>query len=302
MMSSNQVKNLIQTLCYFDIFNYPLTQYQLWYWYPVKITYQEFKNIIKYQKKISSRKGFYTLPDRTQIIPPFLKIQHYAEQKKAIILSRIHILTWIPTIECICITGSVAANNAQKKDDIDLLIITSPGTLWTTRLMLTVITELFQIRRRPKADINQVENKWCFNLFLDSGQLNSFASQQDIYTAHEILLAEPIYNQNQTYQKFLNSNQWVKKYLPNAWRIKKLQNKYQNKTSKKLLIYAVFGIIIIPIIKIIEPISYKLQKMYMIHRIKNETVTHSLAAFHPLDHRQRVIDWYNQRLQQYHIN
>ncbi|MEK7127252.1 MAG: nucleotidyltransferase domain-containing protein, partial [Patescibacteria group bacterium] len=42
----------------------------------------------------------------------------------------------ISFVEAIFVTGSVAANNATEKADIDLMVITKPNTLWLTRLLI----------------------------------------------------------------------------------------------------------------------------------------------------------------------
>lgn len=112
------------------------------------------------------------------------------------------LLKFIPTIEAIFLTGSVAAKNAKKDADIDLMIITSPNTAWLTR---SLVFTLLKILRKFK-------NPVCPNIFLDRNHLE--VRNKNLFTAHEILQAKCLYEKNQTSFKLLNANEWVKDYLP----------------------------------------------------------------------------------------
>jgi len=43
-------------------------------------------------------------------------------------------------------------------------------------------------------------------------------SERDLFSAHEVLQMEPVFDRGNTYKKFLLANKWVKTFLPNAWR------------------------------------------------------------------------------------
>ena len=101
-------------------------------------------------------------------------------------------------------------NNAVENDDIDLMIITAANRLWLTRLLASLL--LFPWLRRGR----KIHNRVCLNLWLDESALA--LTQRNLYIAHEICQAKPVFERNKTYQKFIAANLWYKKFLPN-WTI-----------------------------------------------------------------------------------
>ena len=92
--------------------------------------------------------------------------------KKKLIIARkaTNLIAKIPTVKFVGITGALAMNNAGRNSDIDLMIITKNGCLWTTRLISYLLTWLFGFKtRRPK---NRLEkDKLCLNMWLDESSL-----------------------------------------------------------------------------------------------------------------------------------
>jgi hypothetical protein len=125
-------------------------------------------------------------------------------------LLQLWIFKLIPWVRLVALTGTRAMDNARADDDIDLMIITAANRLWLTRLLLTCL--LFPWLRRGK----QIARRLCLNLWLDETALA--ITPQNLFTAHEICQAVPLYNQDKTYEKFIKANQWVKQYLAN-WTI-----------------------------------------------------------------------------------
>lgn len=107
----------------------------------------------------------------------------------------------------IALSGARAMNNASLADDIDLMIITAENRLWLTRLLVSFL--LFPWLRRGQ----KISRRLCLNLWLDESAL--VIKTQNLYTAHEICQLKPLYNRDQTYQKFISANLWYKQFLPN---------------------------------------------------------------------------------------
>jgi hypothetical protein len=122
-------------------------------------------------------------------------------------LKQLPIFRLIPWVKLVALTGARAMNNASLADDIDLMIITAENRLWLTRLLLVIL--LFPWLRRGQ----KISRRLCLNLWLDESALS--LKQQNLYTAHEICQLKPLYNRDQTYQKFINANLWVKTFLAN---------------------------------------------------------------------------------------
>jgi len=175
-----------------------------------------------------------------------------------------------PSIQMIALTGSIAAGNAKESDDIDLLIITSPNILWLVRPLVTIVAQLFFGRTFPKTAGKNAPDAICLNLWLDSTALSVPQSKRNLYTAHEVLMVKPILNRNNTYQAFINANNWTKKYLFNAY-----QTKSQSSSSTFTLTPTFW------IWRLLNYLLYRVQYLYMRPKITNESIDLHYAYFHP---------------------
>lgn len=163
-------------------------------------------------------------------------------------------------------------DNSPKHDDIDFMIITSPNTLWLTRLLVIV---LLNKSRRPKQlpehSSPKVSDKICDNLYLDTNNLK--INNKNLYTAHEILQAKCIFDRSGVHRRFLESNSWVKNYLPIAYR------ESLKKISKKLICNKKYAIS-----NFLYPVNlllFWLQYLYMLPSMTTERVSLGYAFFHP---------------------
>jgi len=125
----------------------------------------------------------------------------------------VRVLRLIPFIKMVAVTGNLAMRNANQEDDIDFLIITQRKRLWLSRFFAVVLLELLGKRRRPEE--KEVKDKICLNMFLDEDHLEMSEKQQNLFSAHEILQLKSLYEKDDFYDKFLDQNRWVKKFLAN---------------------------------------------------------------------------------------
>ncbi|MBI4062375.1 hypothetical protein HY410_00480 [Candidatus Gottesmanbacteria bacterium] len=198
-----------------------------------------------------------------------------------------HRVAWwlkiIPTVTCIGVTGGLAMNNAKGDDDIDFLVITKPATLWITRLVTTLVLDLFSLRRRPGD--KTYKDKICLNMFMSADALAVPEYERDLFVAHEVLQMKPLWDRNETYQKFLKTNSWVKKFLPTAWKEKNYElriTNYEEKSRSSL--------------RLLEPLAKKIQLWYMRKRRTTEVISDTLIRFHPVDAREWIYRELQKRL------
>ncbi len=109
----------------------------------------------------------------------------------------------LPFVRMVAVTGSLAANNPTDSADIDLMIITAPGRLWLTRLLILAVV---QLARRQQIEL-------CPNYILTENALA--LRDQTIYAAHELSRLIPITGQA-VYRRLMDANQWRYAFLPNA--------------------------------------------------------------------------------------
>ncbi len=202
---------VLSTLCYHDLFDYPLTQSEISK-FLIGNSQLKIQNLIK-KKQVQKKNGFYFLAGRGEIVKIRRRRQKTSQKKLA---SARRISRWLrrlPTIKLIAATGAVAIGNAKENDDLDFLIITAANRLWLTRFFVLLLTEILGKRRRPN-DIN-VRDKACLNVLLDENHLTLPPSKRNLFTAHEICQMQVLNQKDNFHQRFLDANQWLVKFLPN---------------------------------------------------------------------------------------
>jgi hypothetical protein len=290
-MSSAQQTAILKTLCYSDIFNYPLTAAEIWRGIIEcsNVTMKQCHNELTNSKLICQKDGFYFLKGREKIIDIRKRRQTIAPEKLAIAKRIARIISLIPSVRYVGLTGALAFKNADANDDIDFFIVTSQGLVWTTRFFVTLLLELLMVRRHPGE--RKVKNKICPNIFLSVDNLSVPDGQRNLYTAHEVVQLQPLADKNNIFQKFIKENKWVRKYLPNA---------------SKSIKYQVSGIryeniirILIILFQPLEIILMYIQLWYMKGRRTREVVEKEVIRFHPHDLTDWVLHKYEERLQRY---
>lgn len=215
-------KAILRTLAYSDIFDYPLTEEEIWKWLVLENRRQKTEDRKRFahslgfalnSRQIRVTKGFYHLPIREEIVKIRQQRRIYSKLKLKLAEKVAGILRLIPWIKLIGITGALAMNNADKDDDIDLLIITAKNRLWLTRLFSVSLVELIGKRRRPGD--KKVKDKICLNMLLDESHLTIPEKERDLFSAHEVCQMKPLWEKDRTYQEFLKANQWSQEFLPN---------------------------------------------------------------------------------------
>lgn len=259
------------SLAYHDIFDYPLTEAELEKWEAGLATIAKIKyKKVKINNNISQKK----------------KRREISEKKLLIAKKAAGLIAKIPTIKMVAVTGALAMKNARAESDIDLLIITGAGVLWTTRLLTYCVLRIMNYAiRRPKE--KQQKDRLCLNVWLDETALGWDRGDRNIYTAHEIAQIMPLMNKDFTYERFLAKNKWILDYWPKAIQYQKLNIKEQKSKPKNKNIYSLlFNFLSM----IVERIAFKFQYLYMRKKVTREIITPHKALFHPNDWGKVVLD------------
>jgi hypothetical protein len=266
------IKESVQkTYKYSSYFDYPLYPEELLKWLvtPEKIRLSEIPPLLI--KKISL----------SDIHKRKLR-QSSSEKKKNYSKQKLDLLRFFPFINFVGITGSVSVDNADKNDDIDIFIITSPHTLWVVRPFVLFYLEILGIRRRKKSKSSNVKNLICPNLWLDANNLIIGKERRNLFTAHEVLQVFPLVNKNLTFEKFISKNNWVKKYLANAYH-SSLQVPYSSHGN--LIISNIIYFILAPL----NLIFFALQYLFMLPHRKGEEIGLGKAFFHDPNFQKKLL-------------
>jgi len=286
----NLEQAIVATLVYFDIFDYPLTIDEIVRWLPSPISFTR-SHLLGLTKELvekgflAQKEGFYFLSGQGKIALERRKNKEASESKLKIAQKVARILIKVPGVLLVGLTGNLAMMDVQEDDDIDFLIITQRGEIWTARFLTILLLEILGRRRRPKS--KRIKDKICLNLFLDEANLRFKRNRRDLYTAHEILQMRPLAGKENIYQRFLKTNVWTKDFLPHAFQekigvhdqgLKAFPKKHHSK-----------GVLI-------EKILTSLQLLYMRRRQTTEEVKSGQLFFHPQDKRRIVLEEYDKKL------
>jgi len=210
-------KAILKTLIYADIFDYPLKAYEIHKWLiGRKVSLRQVEKALgRLSKKIKvkSKKDYFFLPGRVSLV----SIRQQRGRQSSLYFKKLQFimpfLKLIPSIKLIGISGGLAMENADKKDDIDLFIVTAKNRLWISRLLTLGFLSLIGQRRQVKDKDRKIAGKLCLNILLEEDKLSQ--DKRDIYVAHEVLQMRVLWQRGGIYSKYLLDNEWAFKFLPN---------------------------------------------------------------------------------------
>ncbi|OGD83519.1 hypothetical protein A2572_03960 [Candidatus Collierbacteria bacterium RIFOXYD1_FULL_40_9] len=258
-----------KTYAYGKIFNYKRSLEEIYFW-------------LIGDKRISQKTFFKKISSKNKNFLPKSKTNKNSLKKIELAKKE---LSWVLKFPLICfigITGSVSANNAKKNDDIDIFIITTPHSLWLARPIFLLYLEIRGLRRKRSTPYSKQSDLICTNLWMDVLNLSVQKKDRNLYTAHEVLLVLPIVNKNDTYQKFLVSNSWVKKYLANAYSIISSKKRFKETNSNFWFLLSPFNLFM-----------YLVQRILMFPVSKGERVSYFQAFFHDQNYSKKVLSEHN---------
>ncbi|MBN1252236.1 MAG: hypothetical protein JXR51_12250 [Bacteroidales bacterium] len=201
-------KEIVLTVLYFDIFNYPLTEAEIMERLKIQdITSVEINNEIEklvHDKIFYQKNNFFSVREMNGIEDR--KIRNIRAEKYIYISKKMaKFLGRFPYVRAIAISGSTSKGNAYKGADVDYIILTEKGRIWLVRAVL-ILYRLFITRFLKKS-----EKFSCFNHFITSEYT---FSDKNIYVAYEIVASIPVYNEN-VIENFIERHKWINEYFPN---------------------------------------------------------------------------------------
>jgi predicted nucleotidyltransferase len=278
---------IITTLCYADIFDFPLKESEIYELliFSKKASIQTIQKRLSYLLQnglIQQTNNYYHLPNRSSIVKKRLTHLQNSRRKMTIATTIAKKLAKVPFVRAVFLTGAVAVDNATRQDDIDILIISAPNSLWTCRFFAILLLEILRARRRPYA--KRTAGKICLNLMLSSNSLSILPHLRNLYTAHEVIQVKPLYDPDDYWSAFQKDNAWIHDYLPN-YVMPDISPKIHNHDRQAS--------------KILEIILRQLQRIYMWPKLTREIISARSAYFHPRDTGHIVLAKLSKNLKQY---
>jgi len=291
-------KAILKTLAYADLFDYPLKINEVQRWLVGrKASLRQVAKALSKLHKVSSIKykgRYYFLPKRNEIVSQrrWRRKQSEIYFRKAKILSQI--LKAVPWIRLVGISGGLALDNASKKDDIDLFIITTRNRLWISRLLILGLLSLTG-QRRKRADYGKkISGKLCINTLLEEDKLEQ--TNKDIFVAHEILQMRPLWYKGKIYEKYLSDNEWVFKFLPNWITDARGPARRASSIASLLRLRAGIPSSPSPLAALLDNLARWFQLKIMSKPKGMERIEDGALYFHPTDYRPEILSKYQEKI------
>ncbi len=200
-------KDILGTLAYFDMFDYPLKKRELHLFLQHEADNHDFENTLNYllnESVIFKLNEFYSLHNDFLLAERRLKGNERAEMLLKKANDGAKFLSKFPYVKAVAISGSLSKNFADESADIDYFIITEKNRLWISRSFLHLFKKLTFLFNK--------QHLYCMNYFIDELQLEIV--EKNIYTATEVSTLLPVYGCD-TIENFYTANNWTKDLLPN---------------------------------------------------------------------------------------
>ncbi len=200
-------ENILATLAYFDMFEYPLTFNEVFSFLENKCepaAFQAALDTLTAQQLVFHIEDCYSLRNNVDIVARRAK-----GNRKALELLRKaeQVGAWLirfPYVRGIGVSGSLSKNFADENSDIDLFIITQQNRLWIARSIMHCFKKLTFL-------VNK-QHYYCMNYYVDEAQLQIV--EKNIYTAIEVATLIPLQGRD-AFTAFYSANDWAQYYLPN---------------------------------------------------------------------------------------
>jgi len=129
--------------------------------------------------------------------------EKYLRRAKVVAL----LLQIVPFVRMVGLNGSLARGEAKKTSDIDFLIITKKGRIWTCRALVTLATHLTGQRRYGL----KVAGRICLNRY----QTDKFLEIRPHNHYHRLVFSNliPLVDIEGTYLKYFLANRWMKDWV-----------------------------------------------------------------------------------------
>jgi len=211
-------KNIIATVTYYDVLDYPLTSFAVWKhlirydgdqsddtWSLPKVISALNDPVIK--QYIDQKNGMYFLRGRNYLVNLRREREFISIEKMRKLQHIVSILRISPFVRMICVTGRLSYYNCDDKSDLDVLVVYKYGHIWTGRFLITILTHLLGVRRYNE----KIKDRVCLNYHITTRSLQ--IQTKDLFSAHEYSFIIPLFDTN-FFHQFCRENSWIQKMKP----------------------------------------------------------------------------------------
>jgi hypothetical protein len=140
-------QQIIKTLLYYDIFNYPLKSQEVFRFLGMNsITEADVLttlNNLTDDKILFRHHDLFSVQDDRGIVERRIKGNEEAIRYLQIAKRKAKIISRFPFVRAVFASGSLSKDYMDDRSDLDFFVITSPGRLWIARTMLVIYKRVF---------------------------------------------------------------------------------------------------------------------------------------------------------------
>lgn len=201
-------RGILQTLLYYDIWQYPLSARELYAFLPgVRLSFEQFSAYLASNgpgEAVGEHDGYFFIKARTRaVVERRFKRQHHASRMWMMARLSTHLIKRFPFVRGVFVSGELSKNATSPSSDVDFFILTAPGRLWITRALLILFKKIFLLNRKKF---------FCLNFFVTTDHL--LLSERNVYLATEVAHLKPLFG-SALFGDYLAANGWVSEYFPN---------------------------------------------------------------------------------------
>lgn len=308
-------KSILATVVYYDGLDFPMTVREVGRFLINPVRFGKAETAKQFQKSepigfesveealpilkrggwLEEMLGFYFLPGRRALYQERMERIKLAEEKWKKARRYLFWIQMVPYVEAALASGSLALGHTSEESDLDVLIVTKAGRIWSTRLLIFVLFGLMGVRRRKEQVV--APDKICPNHYITSRSLR--IPLASLYNAQTYAHLIPVYVRgDRILEDFWRENSWVGDYLQNWER----PDSYQGREVKPSLFLKTVGVVAEAILDFtlghfLEKIARKIQR----RRIKTDlpgriALSDQQLEFHPYSVEGKILEKYNEKM------
>ena len=203
---SSTIESVLKVVAYFDLFDYPLTAFEVWQFVDQPLSQEEIISTLIYlqeEEVVKTSQEFWGIGNVEINVCARRKKNQLARERTSAAKKFSQIIASFPYVRAVCLTGSYSKGVMSADSDLDFLIITQPGRLWVSKMLMVLFRKLILL---------DSHRNFCINYLVSEDNLSITA--QNIFTAMELTTMVPAYG-HACYHDLMKANKWIDVFFPN---------------------------------------------------------------------------------------
>jgi hypothetical protein len=211
---------MLQTVLYSDLFEYALTIDEVaHYLIGVRATVDEVRaalaRSIWLRDRVTVIDEYVIVRGREALVQRRLDRSLTSDRLWVRARRFVRVLSALPFVRFVGITGALAMDNCAAGDDIDVMIVTAPDRVWLTRALSIALVRVGKV----------FSDTLCPNYLISEKAL--VLEHQSLFVAHEFTQMVPVFG-FEMYERLACANAWIQIVLPNAMHVHRREQEHHS--------------------------------------------------------------------------